>query len=228
MIDSAHGPNPAPDRTPGPVTADDLALVLRLAAETLDGAPADADWSRPAGALTWDCWTTVEHLADDLLAYAAQLGPRRPPQDRYVPFRSVRLSPGAPNSFVYARPDSGPDGLVQVLEASGALMVAMARTASPDTRAHHPWGLADPAGFTAMSLVETLVHLHDVARGLGLPWEPPADVCHRTLARLFPDVPLDPAAGPWPTLLWATGRGDLAGRPRRTDWRWYAEVRATG
>ncbi|MFD9597453.1 hypothetical protein ACFWA9_32525 [Kitasatospora sp. NPDC059973] len=228
MIDSAHGPNPAPDPAPGPVTADDLALVLRLAAATLRGVPEDADWSRPAGTLSWDCWATVEHLADDLLAYAAQLGPQDPPRDRYVPFRSVRLSPGAPNSFVYAQRESGPDGLVQVLEASGALMVAMARTAPPDTRAYHPWGLADPAGFTAMSLVETLVHLHDVAEGLGLAWEPPADVCRRTLARLFPDVPADGAAGPWPTLLWATGRGDLPGRPRRTDWRWDAAVRPGG
>ncbi|MGV9271403.1 maleylpyruvate isomerase N-terminal domain-containing protein [Kitasatospora sp. NPDC003701] len=228
MIDNAHGPDPAADPAPGPVTPDDLALTLRLAAATLRGAPADADWSRPAGTLAWDCWATVEHLADDLLAYAAQLGPQNPPRDRYVPFRSVRLSPGAPNSFVYAQRESGPDGLVEVLEASGALMVAIARTASPDTRAYHPWGLADPAGFTAMSLVETLVHLHDVAQGLGLPWEPPAEVCHRTLGRLFPDVRPDPAAGPWPTLLWATGRGELPGRPRRTDWRWYAEAPTAG
>ncbi|MEV0535700.1 maleylpyruvate isomerase N-terminal domain-containing protein [Kitasatospora sp. NPDC050463] len=228
MIDSTHGPNPAPDPAPGPVTADDLALTLRLAAATLRGAPADADWSRPAGTLAWDCWATVEHLADDLLAYAAQLGPQAPPTDRYVPFRSVRLSPGAPNSFVYALRETGPDGLVEVLEASGALMVAIARTASPDTRAYHPWGLADPAGFTAMSLVETLVHLYDVTQGLGLPWEPPADVCRRTLARLFPDVRPDPVAGPWPTLLWATGRGELPGRPPRTDWRWYAGVRTAG
>ncbi|MBP0453218.1 maleylpyruvate isomerase N-terminal domain-containing protein [Kitasatospora sp. RG8] len=240
MIDEAPEPQPcaapvanapdAPDapegrRSPGPVSPDDLALVLRLAAATLRGAPADADWSRAAGAVDWDCWSTVEHLADDLLAYAAQLGPDAPPLDRYVPFVSVRRFPGGPNSFVYAQHEAGPAGLVQVLEASGALMVAMARTAAPGTRAYHPWGVADPAGFTAMSLVETLVHVHDVALGLGLPWEPPADVCHRTLARLFPDVPLDADAGPWPTLLWATGRADLPGRPRRTDWRWYAEVR---
>ncbi|MFI6848326.1 hypothetical protein ACIBJD_27430 [Kitasatospora sp. NPDC050467] len=247
MIDEAPEPHtgPVPDATadpvspslvssgpltpdplaPGPVTADDLALVLNLAAATLRGAPADADWSRPAGAVDWDCWATVEHLADDLIAYAAQLGPQTPPLDRYVPFLSVRHFPGGPNSFVFAQREAGPAGLVQVLEASGALMVAMARTAAPEARAYHPWGIADPAGFTAMSLVEALVHLHDVAEGLGLPWQPPADVCHRTLARLFPDVPLDAAAGPWPTLLWATGRAELPGRPRRTDWRWYAEVR---
>ncbi|MFD0273249.1 maleylpyruvate isomerase N-terminal domain-containing protein [Kitasatospora sp. NPDC127111] len=222
MIDDAAADTPAPA---GPVTPDDLALALRLAAGTLRGAPADADWSRPAGAVDWDCWATVEHLADDLLAYAAQLGPAAPPQDRYVPFLSVRQFPDGPNNFVFAQRESGPDGLIQVLEASGALMVAMARTAAPGTRAYHPWGLSDPAGFTAMSLLETLVHLHDVAQGLGLPWQPPAGLCARTLARLFPDVTPDVDAGPWPTLLWATGRGDLPGRPRRTGWRWYAEVR---
>ncbi|MEV7782377.1 hypothetical protein [Kitasatospora sp. NPDC088351] len=213
---------------PGPVTADDLALTLRLATAALRGAPEGADWSRPAGALAWDCWATVEHLADDLLSYAAQLGPGAPPLDRYVPFLTVRHAPGAPNGFVHAERDAGPAGLLQVLEASGALMVAMARTAAPGTRAYHPWGVSDPAGFTAMSLVETLVHVHDVTQGLGLPWQPPAGPCRRTLARLFPDVPLGQGADPWQTLLWATGRAGTPGRPRRTDWRWYAEVPSAG
>ncbi|MFG3054193.1 maleylpyruvate isomerase N-terminal domain-containing protein [Kitasatospora sp. NPDC048239] len=222
MIDET---SPATAPEPGPVTADDLAHALRLASATLREVPGDADWSRPAGTLEWDCWSTVEHLADDLLAYAAQLGPQAPPLDRYVPFVSSRPFPGGPNSFVFARRETGPAGLIQVLEASGALMVSIARTASPQTRAYHPWGVCDPAGFTAMSLVETLVHLHDVAEGLGTVWLPPADLCLRTLARLFPDVPVAPGEDPWPVLLWATGRADLPGRPRRTDWRWYAEVR---
>ncbi|MFE6872037.1 hypothetical protein ACFVFS_36535 [Kitasatospora sp. NPDC057692] len=223
--DLAAHPGPAADDDPTP---DDLAAVLRLAADTLRAAPADADWTRPAGGVAWDCWTTVEHLADDLLAYAAQLGPAEPPRDRYAPFVSRRPFPGGPNSFVFARREDGPRGLLEVLEASGGLMVAIARARTPEVRAFHPWGLADPAGFVAMSLVETLVHVHDVAEGLGLPWEPPADVCRRTLARLFPDVVRDtapePAAGPWPTLLWATGRVALPGRPRRTEWRWYADA----
>ena len=48
-------------------------------------------------------------------------------------------------------------------------------------------------------------------------------VCVRALHRLFPDVPLDRGAGAFGTLLWATGRDDLSGRPRRgPDWRWYS------
>ncbi|MFH9970229.1 hypothetical protein ACH4PR_55265, partial [Streptomyces mirabilis] len=40
---------------------------------------------------------------------------------------------------------------------------------------------------------------------------------------LFPHVESDEE--PWPTLLWATGRGDLPGRDRLEKWRWYGEVR---
>ena len=77
-------------------------------------------------------------------------------------------------------------------------------------RGWHPYGVSDPAGFAAMGTVETLVHLHDVAGGLGFTWQPDADVVRRTLDRLFPQAPTDEAA--WPTMLWATGRGDLPGR----------------
>ncbi|MEU9040820.1 MULTISPECIES: hypothetical protein [unclassified Kitasatospora] len=86
-------------------TPDDLALALRLAVDALRGAPADADWSRPAGTLGWSCWETVEHLADDLLAYAAQLGPARrgrratgtSPSWRPAARRAARTTSSAPN-----------------------------------------------------------------------------------------------------------------------------------
>jgi hypothetical protein len=63
-----------------PVTAADVALAVTLAADALNSA-LDKDWHVPAGTIAWDCWGTVEHMADDLFAYAAQLGPRKPPQD---------------------------------------------------------------------------------------------------------------------------------------------------
>jgi hypothetical protein len=110
-----------------------------------------------------------------------------------------------------------------VVEACGALLAAMVRTAPPDVLAHHGFGDADPEGFAAMGLVETLVHTYDLAEGLGLTWEPPAEVCARVLDRLFPDAPED--VEPWPALLWATGRAELPGRPRRTEWRWYSAPR---
>ncbi|MFJ7068702.1 hypothetical protein [Streptomyces sp. NPDC101115] len=200
-----------------PVTAEDLHDAVRLAVAALGEAPPEA-WEGNAGSLEWECWETAEHLADDLFAYAVQLGPAAPPLDGDVPFVWHSRRPGGPENAVHADRTAGPAGLLQVLEACGALLVAVVRTTPSETRAYHPYGVSDPEGFAAMGVVETLVHTHDLAEGLGLPWQPPAALCARTLARLFPDAPTDTA--PWPTLLWATGRADLPGHPRRTTWRW--------
>ncbi|MGV9325952.1 maleylpyruvate isomerase N-terminal domain-containing protein [Streptosporangium sandarakinum] len=210
----------APPRSP--VTADDLDEAVRLATDVVRRVPATA-WDDMAGSLEWSRWETVEHLGDDLFAYAAQLGLRTPPGDREVPFRLERRRPGGPRNTIHADRAAGPDGLLQVLETSGALLSAMVRTTPPEVRAHHIFGASDPEGFAAMGIVEALVHTHDLAGGLGFGWAPPAGLCERVLARLFPDAPRD--TGPWPTLLWATGRGELPGRPRLTSWRWYGEPR---
>ncbi len=200
------------------VTADDLEHAVRLAAALLHEAPA-ATWDSNAGSLEWDCWETVEHLSDDFFAYATRLGHPSSPLDGEVPFASETRRPGGPLNSVHADRDAGPAGLLQVLEASGALLVAMVRTTPSHTRAHHVFGASDPEGFAAMGIVETLVHTHDLAEGLGLTWTPPADLCARVLARLFPHAP--ETTDPWPTLLWATGRIELPGHPRLTTWRWY-------
>ncbi|MGY4979562.1 hypothetical protein ACWCYL_20815 [Streptomyces sp. 900105755] len=114
----------------------------------------------------------------------------------------------------------GPAGLLQVLETGGALLAAMVRTVSPQVRAFHAYGVSDPEGFAAMGVVETLVHTHDVTAGLALPWAPPADLCDRALARLFPEAPKN--TDRWPTLLWATGRAELHNHPRRAFERWHS------
>jgi len=201
-----------------PVTADDVAITVRLAVETLADAP--ADWENPAGTLTWTCWETTEHIADSLFYYAAQIGRTPPPEPGPVPFTWVAQREGGPGGSVFADRASGPAGLLQVLDACGALLTAVVRTTPPTARAHHVFGLGDPEGFAAMGIVEVLVHTHDVAAGLGLPWHPPAALCARVLARLFPDVPLTGDA--WSTLLWATGRAELPDRPHRAEWRWHA------
>lgn len=187
-------------------TADDLDLAVRLAVATLREAPADA-WDAKAGSLEWTCWETVEHLSDDLFAYAAQLAPSTPPMDGEVPFVWESRRPGGPANAIHADRDAGPAGLLQVLEACGGMLSAMVRTVAPDVRAHHVFGAADGEGFAAMGILETVVHTYDLADGLGLLWEPPADLCARVLGRLFPEAPTD--TEPWPTLLWATGRGEL-------------------
>ncbi|MFE6915950.1 VOC family protein, partial [Streptomyces rubiginosohelvolus] len=200
-----------------PVTADDVTTAVRLAVDVLAGAPADR-WDEPAGSLTWTCWETVEHLSDDLFAYAVQLGPRTPPLDGEVPYRWAPDRQGGPHNAVFADRSAGPAGLLATVEASGALLASMTRTTPPGVRSYHGYGISDPEGFAAMGVVETLVHAHDIAEGLGLPWAPPAALCDRALARLFPDAP---AGGDrWAALLWATGRAELPGHPRRTAWRW--------
>ncbi|MDX2561215.1 hypothetical protein PV371_16330 [Streptomyces sp. TX20-6-3] len=205
------------------VTADDVDLAVRLAVGVLRDAPADG-WAGKAGSLEWDCWETVEHLANDLFYYAVQLGPQSPPLDTHVPIALSRERPDGPTVFLHAERDAGPAGLLQVLEACGALLVAMMRTTSPQVRAHHAAGVADPEGFAALGVVETLVHMHDVAEGFGLAWTPPSALCSRVLVRLFPEAP--GGGDPWLTLLWATGRGELPGHPRLTTWRWDSTPRS--
>ncbi|MDQ0989588.1 maleylpyruvate isomerase N-terminal domain-containing protein [Streptomyces sp. V3I7] len=206
-----------------PVTADDVDLAVRLAVGILRDAP-PAGWGGKAGSLEWDCWETVEHLAGDFLFYAVQLGPQSPPLDTHVPFALRQKRPEGPPNFIFAEHDAGPAGLLQVLEASGALLVAMVRTTPQRVRAYHASGVSDPEGFAAMGVVETLVHTHDLAEGLGLAWTPPSDLCSRVLARLFPEAPQ--GADPWLTLLWATGRAELPGHPRLTTWRWDSTPRS--
>lgn len=205
-----------------PVTADDLDLAVELAVAALREAP-PAAWEAKAGSLEWDCWETVEHLSDDLFAYAAQLALKTPPLDGDVPFVWESRRPGGPANAIHANRKAGPIGLLQVLEASGALLVAMVRTMPPQARAYHVFGVSDPEGFAAMGIVETLVHTHDLAQGLGLAWSPPVDLCSRVLARLFPEAPS--TMDPWLALLWSTGRAELPGHHRLTTWRWVSTPR---
>ncbi|WP_327066098.1 DinB family protein [Kitasatospora sp. NBC_01302] len=209
-------------RRPAPVTADDVDQAVRLALATLAGA-VDADWSVPAGELEWDCWETLEHAADSLWAYAAQVVTRRVPLDRYLALRWHRERPGGPANAVWGRREEGPTALLELLEAGGALLASAVRTTDPQVRGHHSYGVADPEGFAAMGVVETLVHTEDVVRGLGLDWAPPGELCERVLARLFPEVPREGAvADQWTNLLWALGRVELPGRPRRVFEQWHS------
>jgi mycothiol maleylpyruvate isomerase-like protein len=186
--------------------ADDVTRTARLARDTLATATR-LDWHTPAGGLDWTCWETVEHMSDDLFAYAAQLAPADPSTSTHVPFGWYRRREGGPLLTVFVEPAEGPSGLLRVFEACAAMLAAMIDAVPPDRRSFHSYGPSDASGFAAMGVVEILVHMHDVAAGLGLPWSPPADLCIRALHRLFPSAPS--AGEPWPTLLWATGRADL-------------------
>lgn len=195
---------------------DDLDHALKLALDTLTGHPAVA-WERPAGPVAWTCWETAEHLADDLFGYAGQLSPAKPPLDGYVPYAVEPVREGGPASAIRADRSAGPEGLLRVVESAGGLFLAVLRTAGPEVRAFHSSGVTDPEGYAALGLVETLVHVNDIAEGLGVAWEPPAEMCGRLLTRAFPGVDIA-TEGPWATVLWACGRRELAGRPSRREW----------
>jgi hypothetical protein len=198
------------------VTADDVTATVGAAVQALSTAT-DADWSVRAGDLEWDCWETAEHVADDLFFYAAQLG--APDFPDYLPLRAEPNHEGGEPNTIRVPPEAGVAGLLATLMAMGALLAAMVRTAGPETRGHHTFGAADGEASAAMGVLETLVHVHDLAAGLGVGWDPDRDLCARVLARLMPEVPRTDDA--WADLLWACGRIELDGRPRRPDgWRW--------
>jgi hypothetical protein len=204
------------------MNADDVTRAVTLAVDTLTPA-AGRDWSVPAGPLSWSCWETVEHMADDLFAYAAQLAPAAPSVTTHVPFGWQRRRAGGPPLTVFVDPGEKPAGLLTVFEACGAMLAAVVATAPGDRMSFHNYGASDASGFAAMGVVEVLAHTWDVAAGLDLAWHPPGDLCAAALARLFPSAPT--GADPWATLLWSTGRGSLPGHPPLTEWTWDGSPR---
>jgi hypothetical protein len=195
----------------GPVTAGDLAAAVAGCVAALR-AGVEADWSVRAGGWEWSCRDTAEHLADDLFYYAAQLGSGI--DDHPLPLADAAAYPGGSVGSIRAAPDAGPDGLVEIVAACGALLVASVRVAEPGRRGFHVFGPADAEASAAMGILETVVHTHDITHGLDLPYRPDAGACARVLARLMPAV--DPGDDPWEALLRATGRRGDTG-----SWRWW-------
>ncbi|MFD7026991.1 GNAT family N-acetyltransferase [Streptomyces sp. NPDC059917] len=189
------------------MSAQHIDEAVSLTTRALRGV-ADLDWTVPAGGLEWNCYDTVVHVAGDFTCYAGQLAARA--ADGWVPFE------------ITADPGTEPAGLIQIIEATGGLLSAVVAAGPADVRAWHPSGSGGPDAFAAMGVLEAFVHTHDVVTGLGVTdWEPPAPLCAAVLDRLFPHAPRTHA--PWPTLLWATGRGELPGLARLAAWRWHAD-----
>ncbi|AWS48106.1 maleylpyruvate isomerase family mycothiol-dependent enzyme [Streptosporangium sp. 'caverna'] len=189
------------------VTADDVDTAISHVVATLSPAT-DGDWSVPAGTLEWSCRDTADHIGDCLMSYAGQLVAQ--PTDRYVRFMAG------------AEKEASPAQVLEFAETGARILAATVRTTPPHARAYHPTGMADPEGFAAMGCVEALLHGQDIAQGLGLPFDPPREVCTRVLARMFPQAAVDLGAiDPWHALLWSTGRIELPDRPRPQRWRWH-------
>ncbi|CCH30767.1 hypothetical protein BN6_34690 [Saccharothrix espanaensis DSM 44229] len=186
------------------MSADDLDRAASIVEDVL-AAAVDRDWRAATGTGELNARDTAEHLGDCLLSYAAQL--IATPPGRYVRFLAV------------ADKDASAAEVLEFAVTGARILSSVVRTSPPTTRAHHPTGLADPAGFAAMGCVEVLVHGLDIARGLGLDLIAPADLCEPVVARMFPHTPA-PDLDPWTHLLWATDRIAVPGRPAQTGWRW--------
>ncbi|MFG3341169.1 hypothetical protein [Glycomyces sp. NPDC048151] len=200
------------------VTGADVQRAVAITAEALRPAPAAA-WDAQAGPMDCSCWDALEHLNNGVFSYAVKLAPPVP-YDQGRP-TIIWHRPGDRERPLMTDRADGPEAAIEVLLIAGGLAAAVVDSRPATARAWHIWGMADPEGFAAMGVVETLAHAFDLTQGLGLEFAAPADLVAPALARLFPEAPVD--TDPWPTLLWATGRGDLDGFERRgPDWTWHA------
>jgi hypothetical protein len=183
------------------VGPDDVRQSGRLCRETLEPY-VDRDWSVPAKGLEWDCRQTVAHISDAFGFYAAHLASRA---ERWLKFDVV---PHADASNLH---------LVRLVEAMAEVLAQVAEAAPEDVLAFHHSGMSDKSAFCAMACLEAVVHSGDAAVGLYVPFRPSPELCVRIIGSLFPGAPS--SQDPWEVLLWATGRAELAGRPRLgPDW----------
>jgi DinB superfamily len=188
----------------------DLPTAARASVAALAGYT-DLDWQQvPAAGLQWSCWKTALHMVDCLYFYTMQVVYGNP--DTYL-CTELALDDSA-----------SPPRLLAALSAHADLLHRIARSADPDTRAHHNYGVSDPAGFAAMGVVETLIHTFDVVRGLNPadPWRPPAGLAAPVIARLFPHAP---SGDPTDVLMYCCGRATLGDLPQQTEWQWDGTVR---
>jgi hypothetical protein len=162
-----------------------------------------ADWDEPAGTLAWSCATTADHTVDTVFAPAF--------------FLASGCTTAYPDMGVYSVGDgAGAAQFAQALAVATRVLGAVVDDADPDERAIiWQWPeitLAAPPEFLPRAGLELILHAHDVCVGLGVPFDPPADVCRRLRHHTL-DWPLwlrwnglAETDDPWADLLRGSGR----------------------
>jgi hypothetical protein len=167
---------------------------------------ADRDWTAPAGTLDWSCAETADHAVDTVFAPAFFLASRK--LDGY-------LDPWGPLTM---GANATPENLVGGLRTASRTLIAVvaAALAEPDARAAiWQWPRVEtrpPVDFVPRGALELILHAHDVCLGLGVAFEPPADLCERLrdhtrewpMWELWDGLPA--TDDPWDDLLAGSGR----------------------
>jgi hypothetical protein len=157
----------------------------------------DADWSVRAGNLEWSVDRTIAHMTGAPGKYAFYLSSR---STRYV---AVRVWPEA---------DATRQERLEAIEACAAALAGVAATAPKDAVGFHSSGMHTAEEFVAMGCEELLVHTYDVTCGLGLPYEPPEELCRLVIEYTYPGREVQRPL--WPYLVWLSGRP----HPAATGW----------
>ncbi|MCA0436958.1 MAG: hypothetical protein M9891_12250 [Austwickia sp.] len=200
--------------------AGELVRVAVAAAEAALTPYVERDWTAtPARDLDLSCRATLTHVVDGLHHFTCQVLTAHPESTGTA--YELRPRPRASPATGGVRDPAGED-LLRGLTTYGGILAAVVEAADPASRAYHPYGAADPAGFATMGALEVVVHAYDIAAGFGGTWAPPAVVAWPCVDRLFHDQEAGLSAfSAADALLWCCGRVPLPGRPRRDEgWRW--------
>jgi hypothetical protein len=157
----------------------------------------DADWSVRAGDLEWSVDRTIAHMTAAPAKYALYLS------SRSTRFIAVKVWPVE---------DATRQERLEAIEGCSAALAGVAAAAPASAFGFHVTGMRNAEQFLALACYELLVHAYDVTCGLGLPYEPPRELCRIVLEHCFPGQ--DEQRSVWPHLIWLSGRH----HPAATGW----------
>ncbi len=150
----------------------------------------NADWSVAAGDLEWSVDRTIAHMTGAPGKYALYLSSR---STRYVAVS------------VWPTEDATRQERLEAIGACAAALAGAAATAPPDAAGFHVTGMRNAGQFLAMACEELLIHAYDVTCGLGLPYEPPEELCRLVIEHCYPGQATNKRRA-WPFLVWLSGR----------------------